>query len=924
LKKTSSTQLQNYNKKRKFSSTPEPIGQVVKGTSDSFSVKDKVFTIQKHRARRQHYDFRLEDENGVLKSWAVPKGPSLNPQTKRLAVLTEDHPYDYLLFEGTIPKGNYGAGTVIVWDHGTYKTDKSLTEQFEKGKISIELYGKKLRGRFSLIRTRNENQWLLIKSNDEFSSTTNDITVTAPSSVLSGRSEISSNNKTKSARNMAVHDSKSKTFEERVSQSAQFRRNLRRNTTSYARVKLPKIIKPMLATPVDKAFNNEDWVFEIKWDGVRAVVFKENENQVRLQARSGNDITHRYPEITEALKASLAGTQYAILDGEIVVLDDNGLPDFQGHQNRMNIQSDREIKRLSEEIPTTLFLFDMLYHGGERIEGLGFVERRHLLAQTIRTDERVKISEFIEKKGLDMLRQTKELNLEGIMAKRKSSIYKEGIRSTDWLKIKNIKTQDCVVIGYTEGLGKRKNRFGSLLLAVYEPQNKKLRFVGHTGSGFDDKTIELIYFELQKLKAGSMPMEELPYRNRETHWVRPVLVAEVKFSSWTKDGIMRAPIFLRFRDDKEPVECLLEADQPISTSPAILENKAPVQLQPPRRNSIMVSKRLDHPSAGHEFSNPDKIFWRATKEHCGITKGDLIGYYDSISEYILPHLKDRPLSLSRYPDGIEGKSFYHKDWNMRKPDFVTTVRVHSEHRGEPVNYLVCNNKETLLWIANLGAIEMHPWYSRFNDIESCSSPTTLFEEECGLNFPDFIVFDLDPYIYSSAEKNKQEPEYNTRGFKAAVEVAYHLKDLFDELKIKSYVKTSGKTGLHIYVPIKVEYTYDQTRTFAEIIGKILLSRFPQKITMEWSTDKRTGKIFFDYNQNAKGKTIASVYSARPTVSATVSMPVQWEQLGKINPKEFTLISVPDLMQGKNDTWKGVLDHKQNLNKILSSIEGIVP
>ena len=321
-----------------------------------------------------------------------------------------------------------------------------------------------------------------------------------------------------------------------------------------------------------------------------------------------------------------------------------------------------------------------------------------------------------------------------------------------------------------------------------------------------------------------------------------------------------------------------------------------------------------------EFSNLGKIYWKPTDEHGNITKGDLIGYYEAISELILPHLKDRPLSLSRYPNGIDGKSFYHKDWSMSKPDYVITVPVYSEHRDEPINYLVCNNKKSLLWIANLGAIEMHPWYSRIRDFESCDKSSLLYEEKCGLNFPDFIVFDLDPYIYSGGEEKGQEPEYNTKGFKAAVEVAYHLRDLFNELKIKSFIKTSGKTGLHIYVPIKNEYNYDQTRSFAEIIGKMLMSRFPKKITMEWNTAKRTGKVFFDYNQNSRGKTIASVYSVRPTTSATVSMPVRWEELGDIVPKDFTLLTVPDIMRRKSDPWRGVLEHKQDMNSILSSIK----
>jgi bifunctional non-homologous end joining protein LigD len=918
--------LVEYNKKRKFSNTPEPVGITnVKTTSRQVS-KDKLFAVQKHRASHLHYDFRLEDENGVLKSWAVPKGPSLNSQTKRLAVLTEDHPYDYLLFEGTIPEGNYGAGTVIVWDHGSYKSADKLLDQFKNGKISIELYGKKLQGKFSLIRTKTNSQWLLIKSNDEFASADGEITMISPNSVLSGKYYIASADEDEEILQLNRVQTKSKRNQERKTNSMYSNNTV--NTSKDVTLEIDKLllkIKPMLAIPVDKAFESKDWVFEIKWDGVRAIVFKEkkeNENNIKLMSRNGNDITLRYPEITEALETSLADSRSTILDGEIVVLDENGLPDFQGHQRRMNVQDNIGIEKLSKEIPTTIFLFDILYFEGKNIEKLSFVERRKILTRIIKPEERIKISDFFEN-GLDLLKQTRRLNLEGIMAKRKSSTYKEGARSSDWLKIKNIRTQDCVVIGYTEGEGKRKNWFGSLLLAVFVPKIKKLRFIGHTGSGFDDKTVQAIYQNLQKLKIDTMPIDTIPYKNRATQWVKPVRVAEIKFSSWTKDNIMRAAIFLRFREDKDPVECIVEADQPVASTADIVENIIPDKTNKYASKKINIANQLQSQSAIQEFSNIDKTYWKATETHKRITKGDLINYYESISQKILPHLKDRPLSLNRFPNGIEGKSFYHKDWNTKKPHFVQTIRVHSEHRTEPINYLVCNNKESLMWIVNLGSIEMHPWYSRFNDIQKYSTANALFEDECGLNFPDFIVFDLDPYIYSGLEKKGQEPEYNNKGFKAVVEVSYHIKDLFKELKITSFVKTSGKTGIHIYVPIKTEYTYDQSRAFAEIIGKILLSRFPQKVTMEWNTTKRTGKVFFDYNQNSRGKTIASVYSVRPTISATVSMPIEWKHLNDIFPTDFTLLSVPNLIRGNNDPWKGVLEQKQDLNKILATVEEIV-
>ncbi len=912
----SSSELVDYKRKRKFVNTPEPFGKIIKKTVKESKLK--TFVVQKHKASHLHYDFRLEDENGVLKSWAVPKGPSMDSRIKRLAVLTEDHPYDYLLFEGTIPPGNYGAGTVIVWDHGTYdKTEGTLIEQFEKGKISIELHGQKLRGEFSLVKTRNDKQWLLIKTNDEFV-TTDDLTVTNPSSVISGKLNAdlyheSNSSQHRSIASKPISNNKKSASKEKNGQGVSSLADKVRHNKTNIKEKFPSIIKPMLASPVDKAFNSKDWVFEIKWDGVRAITFKEN-HALRFQSRNGNDITQKYPEILKALEqTSVDVNNSTIIDGEIVVLDKNGLPNFQGHQSRMNIQNYKEIEVLSKQIPATYYVFDILCHNGKDLKKSSYLERRQILSQILPVSERVKISDYIEEKGVDLLKHTIELNLEGLVAKRKASVYQEGIRSQDWLKIKNIKTQDCVVVGYTKGLGNRESFFGSLLMAVYDSRQRKFRFVGHTGSGFDYKTLGVIYSKLKKLITNSMPIDYLPYMNRQTTWVKPVLVAEVKFAGWTKEGIMRAPIFLRFREDKNPEECVIEADQPVAIKSNIKDND-PL--------SINAADQAE-PSLKVDLTNLDKVYWKATADHGIITKGDLIDYYDSMSKLVLPHLKDRPLSLSRYPDGVGGKSFYQKDWNLSKPDYIKTVRVHSEHRGEVINYLICNNRESLLWIVNLGAIEMHPWYSRIKDFDSCDSNSLLYEEKCGLNFPDFIVFDLDPYIYSGTEHKGGEPEYNLKGFRAAVEIAYDLKDILGELKIKSFVKTSGKTGLHIYVPITEQYTYDQTRTFAEIIGKIIVSKFPKKVTMEWNTTKRKGKVFFDYNQNSRGKTIASVYSVRPTLSATVSIPVSWNKLEDISPTDYTIMTVPKLTRGKRDEWEGVLADKQDLGKILSTAKGMI-
>lgn len=884
----SKSSLTNYNRKRDFTKTLEPKGEL---KSQLQNRKMRAFVIQKHDASRLHYDFRLESEDGVLVSWAVPKGPSTNPETKRLAILVEDHPLDYLHFEGIIPSGNYGAGTVIVWDTGNYTSKETLSKQLKRGKVSVELHGDKLKGMFSLIRTKRENQWLFIKGKDEYASK-DDITLLQPDSVLTGKSNSDIEVGRKSVKK------RSNMKKDHELESGNSSNDLDTNS-------LFSNIKPMLASPTDKAFDSKNWVFEIKWDGVRAILFKNKKN-IMIQSRNGNDITKRYPEIVNAARISLRSCGSAVIDGEIVILNEKGVPDFHIHQHRINIQDSRAIKVLSKQSPATYYVFDMLYKESKSLKEFGYLERRAILSRALEVNEYIKISDYIDEKGKEILRSSKELKLEGIVAKFKNSIYREGTRSKDWLKIKNTKTQDCIIIGYTKGEGVRVNYFGSLVLAVYCPIQQKLKFVGHVGTGFDDETLDLLSSILNKNENDSMPIDRLPYINREITWLNPVLVVEVKFTNWTKDGILRAPVFIRLREDKKPNECIIEADNSESFA---YRNRVDRKENTPRDVKVKIT-------------NPGKLFWKATKEHPRYLKRDLIQYYETMSDLILPHLKDRPLSLSRYPNGIEGNSFYQKDWDQKKPDFVKTAKVHSEHRDSGINYIVCNNRETLLWIANLGCIEMHPWYSRINDFDSCNSSSLLYEEKCGLNFPDFIVFDLDPYIYSGKEKKGDEPEYNMQGFKAAVEVAHQLKNVLKELRINSYAKTSGKSGLHIYVPVINRYPYEHTKKFAQIMARIMISRFPNKVTIEWSTSKRKGKVFFDYNQNARGKTIASVYSLRPTPSATVSMPVSWSRLDSILPTDFTISNVSQLVVNKTDSWARVLNEKQNINEIIARAKEI--
>ncbi len=443
-----------------------------------------------------------------------------------------------------------------------------------------------------------------------------------------------------------------------------------------------------------------------------------------IKSRSDKTITHRYPELTEPLKLAIKCQESIILDGEIVVLDKDGMPSFQNHQRRMNVDYKADIEKLSWEIPATYYIFDILYLDGKNLQNLDFLQRRSIISKVINKNNKVQISDFFKERGKEIFDSVKTMNLEGVVAKYKSSRYLQGTRSREWLKIKTIKTQDCVVIGYTKGEGNREDFFGSLLLAVY--YGNKLRFVGHSGSGFDFAQLNEVYNKLQQMKIEKCPVDYIPYTNRDPVWIEPKLVAEVKFSDWTQEKIMRVPIFLGFREDKKPEECVFEEEK--STEELVSngnEKEQPQKLPTTYEASEISSSNSPNTTtmlpSSSSFSNLDKVFWDKSESHPQLTKKDLIEYYDKISEYLMPYLKDRPLSLSRYPDGIKGKHFYHKNWDKEKPDFVQTVKVYSKSTDDIINYIVCNNKDTLLWLANLGCIEMHPWYSRVDDFNSCKS-----------------------------------------------------------------------------------------------------------------------------------------------------------------------------------------------------------
>ncbi len=884
---------------------------------------------EKQQKNKNNIDYylRLEiEEAKTLKSWKILQGIPSEAGDQSQAVMYKDLPSMYLYVEKRLEEDagaaaadsgsqGYEVGTISLWDTGTYKTSSSssatITEQIHIGKVELFLAGAKLYGKFLLVKDPlggnvfgrssqrddgydSNDFWYFLKEreNDEIRS----VGLTA-SKLLSQRHKATLTKRQKKDAKIAPQ-------------------KVLAQSSSTITTGFPRMIKPMLAMPVDEPFNDDQWVFEFKWDGVRSILFLNRaKNILEIQSRNGKSITHRYPEIVDQIKSSLINgnssikfKESVILDGEIVVLNEKGKPDFQKHQRRMNVESATGIRALSCKIPATYYVFDILYLDGRNLQQLPLLEQRKILSDILAANSRIRISEYVEGQGRQMFEQARSMDLEGIVAKWKHGRYLQGSRSGSWLKVKRIRTQDCVIVGYTPGEGRRESFFGSLLLAVNDQGN--FRFAGHTGSGFDTATIMELYDRLQELRI-SKPSQDIldtvQFINREPIWIKPELVAEVKFSEWTKDGIMRIPIFLRLREDKLPQDCIVEKEKGLKEIGSLTSLIMPA-------NTTTTSKV--------EFSNLDKVFWPPTKENPTLTKKDLIDYYDSISPYILPYLKDRPLSLLRFPEGIKGQSFFHRNWEgQSRPKYVVSATVYAEARKKKTNQLVCNNKETLLWLANLGCIEMHPMHSSVIDYEKCQESQDPNDVGCGLNMPDSVVIDLDPYIYESTEKQEkgEEPQYNIQAFKTTVEVALELKALIDEFHLRSYVKTSGKTGLHIFIPIskirdnKLEpITHEKTRQFAKKIGNLLVARIPKKVTMEWNVKERAGKVFFDHNQNSRAKTLASVFSVRPTPLATVSMPIRWDRLIDILPTDFTLLNVPEIIKKSENLWKQMLEDRQDI------------
>lgn len=798
--------LQEYSRKRDFENTPEPEAET------DFSNQFR-FVVQRHRASRLHYDLRLELD-GVLKSWAVPKGPSMEKKVKRLAVQTEDHPVRYLTFEGTIPKGNYGAGTMTIWDSGIFKPaetgkNNSLINQWKKGSMKIIFEGKKLKGEFALVKTgpKEDKNWLLIKKEDEFSTS-----------------------ESYDAEDFAEKNSEKKN------------------------VAIQKFIKPMLASPKKEIFNNPGWIFEFKWDGYRMIASVSN-GKVKTFSRNGTSFTNRFRILSDSLQTI---PHDVILDGEVVALNKEGAADFQALQNYPENNWER----------IHYYVFDLLFLNGYSTMDLQLTERKSLIPAIIENCSHVFYCEEIEGMGITYYQQALEQGMEGVVAKKMDSVYIPGFRSKDWLKIKARETAEALICGYTDS---DAQVFGSLLLGIYEKD--RLTYIGNCGSGFSQQLQKELLKKFRNLEQKTSPFEEkINLKGRTVTWLKPLLVAEISFSEWTATGKLRHPVFEGLREDKNPKEISRQEE-----------------VEEPPENPVSTSSQTSISIDGYSvpFSILEKIYFPGS----GYTKYDLIDYYIHISKYLLPYLKDRPQNLHRHPNGITGMDFYQKNIpeELVKP-WMETAAVYSTANKENLNYLLCQNEATLLYLINLGCIEINPWNSRITAID----------------YPDYAILDLDP----SSENS----------FEEVIETALAVREVMDLWKIPGFCKTSGSSGIHILIPLGAGYTYNQARGFAKLICLEVQKKLPGLTTLERTKTKRKNKIYLDFLQNRKGQTLAAPYCARPKEGAPVSAPLEWKEVKPgLEIRDFTIRTMIQRLQKKGDLWRDLLKHPIDLRKILESI-----
>ncbi len=885
--------LVKYKAKRNFKKSPEPTG----GEADS---KGKLrFVIQKHDASRLHYDFRLELD-GVLKSWAVPKGPSMDPSVKRLAMMVEDHPFDYRNFEGVIPSG-YGAGTVMIWDEGFYEPaemvgenknnqERALTRNLRAGKIHFILYGNKLKGEFAIIKIhlKGEKSWLLFKVKDKY--------VKAIDITLKDKSVVSKRNLTQIKKAGSSLQSSDTTKKKVVSgkkklnslETRSTQKNVATNRVKMPRgakkARFPASFKPMLAVLVDEPFDKEGWLYEVKWDGYRAISMIRN-GDVDIKSRNDKSFKEKFYPITSALEALKIN---AVIDGEIVVLDEKGISDFGNLQNW----------RSEEDGELNYYIFDILWLDGNDLTQTSLAERKAILVKLIPENNVLKISRSFDESGISFFETAKKLGLEGIIAKKSDSYYRPGERSDDWLKIKANSRQEMVIGGFTKNDGSNKY-FSSLLVGVFD--RGKLKYTGKVGTGFNAESQKNLLRQLKPLIVKTPPFENLPDVNKPSRfrpnpphalatWVRPKLICEVSFTEMTKDGIMRHPSFEGMRIDKNAKNVVMEKAKPQKKARAVSigskKKSSSISKDESEKNKWLNSEdeTQEKKINGHDlkFTNLGKIYWPAEK----ITKRDLLNYYHQVTPYILPYLVNRPQSMNRHPNGIDAPGFYFKDVTGKAPEWVETFLYHSESDGRDRKYLVAKNEASILYMASLGCIEMNPWHSRVGSED----------------YPDWCIIDLDP---------------GKNSFDEVIKAARATKQILDGLGVVSYPKTSGSTGIHIYIPLGASYTYDQSKEFARVIARLVYEEIPEFTTIERVVKNRKGKMYLDFLQNRPQATVCAPYSVRPKPGATVSMPLHWEEVKKgLKMLDFTIKNSLERIKSEGDIFKPVIGPGVDLLKVV--------
>jgi bifunctional non-homologous end joining protein LigD len=923
-KRRASAQLAEYRRKRDFDRTQEPSGEVTSAPARPGRLR---FVIQKHAARQLHFDLRLELD-GVMKSWAVPKGPSLDPSVKRLAMQVEDHPIDYNTFEGTIPKGEYGGGSVMLWDRGTYSADTAtspdeeedaIREGLRRGDLKITFNGERLHGSFALIRMKfardgsspTKPQWLLIKHRDEFASNEDVVAANMTSvdtnrtmeEIASGKSKVWNSNREPKKAAMTLSQPKN-------------------GGTGTSDPKLSfKSLEPMYAS-IGTEIPGKGWTFEPKYDGIRVLAFATS-TEVKLITRNGKDKSEQFPEIVSALKKlALQTKRPLVLDGEIVALVDEEPARFQELQSRIQVKQSQLIARYSAATPAALILFDILMDGDDVLIGEPWTERRALLLTRVgkRTSTYLRVTESVEDDGKKMLEKARRQGWEGIMAKRIDSRYEPGKRTPSWLKLKIEFREEFVVGGYTEPRNSREY-IGALLLGYFD--GDRFIYVGHTGGGFSRQSLNDMYKRLKPLERKTSPFEETPKTNEKVHWVKPDVVVEVKFSEWTADRRLRQPIFVGVRDDKAAKDVEIESPsvqrKPIGrgtiakrqtrlnvSARAKVANKTsglkdgssraksvrPVEKVDKKAITAQLSA-IEHAGADGildfgggktlKISNLDKVFFPKEK----YTKGDVMRYYTRIADFILPTIQDRPLVLKRFPNGVNGESFYqHKASETTPPE----VRVELIETGEVEKQprIIGGDLLTLLYTIQLGAISVDPWHSRVQSLE----------------YPDYTIIDLDP-----------GPRAN---FGRVVQIARWAKEVIDGFGLHAAIKTSGSTGLHIYLPLPPKTPNEAATLVAQVIATKVASGHPKEATVERSVKARgAATVYIDYLQNIQGKTVAGPYCVRAKPGATVSTPLKWTELTEdLDMREFHLGNAADRFEKIGDVWNEAMRKKNSLRALV--------